>query len=105
MADIIRGTTPTIKFTFSSVSVADIEVAYLTIRQSGSVVIEHSIEDATVDGEEGTLTWTLSQEDTLKLAAGEKASAVCDWRLQSGTRGRSKIALYTVSDTGKDEVI
>ena len=105
MADIIRGTTPTITFKYSAVSVSDIAVAYLTIRQ-GNARVEKDIESAMVDAEENTLSWTLAQDDTLALAASAtKATAICDWKLASGIRGRSSIASFTVGETGKDEVI
>lgn len=105
MADIIRGTTPTITFKFSAVSVSEIAVAYLTLKQ-GAVLVEKDITAATVDAEANTLSWTLEQADTLKLAATTaRATAVCDWKLVSGIRGRSSIASFTVGETGKDEVI
>lgn len=105
MADIIRGTTPTITFTFSAVEVSDIAVAYLTLKQ-GAVLVEKDIAAALIDAENNTLSWTLAQEDTLKLAATTvRAAAICDWKLASGIRGRSSIASFTVSEAGKDEVI
>ena len=44
---IARGTTPTIRYTFSLVDVSAIVVAYLTIKQ-GSLVIEKDLTSATI---------------------------------------------------------
>ncbi len=99
---LIRGTTPTIIFTFTDVLVSDISKAYLVIKQSGASVIEKDISSATV-GED--VRWTLEQEDTLSLKRKINADIYCDWLLNDGTRGRSKIQTESVEDSGIDEVI
>lgn len=104
MNEIIRGTTPTITFSFSSVRPSDIAVAYLTITGLYSdLVIERELDSATVasDG----ISWTLTQEETLLLDVGMTVKVLCDWRLSDGTRGRSKAATYMVGETAKNEVI
>ena len=100
---IINGTTPTITFTFSDVAVDSIAVAYLVIKMGRDVLLERDISTATVT--EATLSWVLTQEETLALPAGAQISICCDWRLADGTRGRSNIATYGVERTGKNEVI
>ena len=65
MAKIIIGTTPTIKYTFSEVNVSDLAVAILTCKQHDCVILEKSLTDATVGDK--SLSWTLSQAETLKL--------------------------------------
>ena len=103
MASIIRGTTPTIEFTFSDISVADITSAVLVIKQSGNIVFESPIENATRT--ESSLYWTLTQEQTLALASRRQATVVCDWLLSSGVRGRTNVLTCDVDEPGKDEVM
>ena len=101
--EIIRGTTPTIIFTFNLIDVTDITVAYLIFTQNNTEVLEKSISDAVVEDEK--LCFTLSQEDTLSLSASSKASFSLDWKLANGTRGRSNIYETNIGNSGKDEVI
>ena len=103
MTQIIRGTTPTIEFTYSDIAVSDITTAYLVIRQSGLSVIEKPISDATIG--ETSLSWELTQEETLQLNGARNAQIVCDWVLASGVRGRSNILTVDVGEPGKNEVI
>lgn len=100
---IIRGTTPTITFTFSSVEVSNIQVAYLFVQQIDQTLIEKDISAATVD--ENSLSWELTQEETLSLKDRSRVKIFCDWRLASGLRGRSEVFETTVDNSGKNEVI
>lgn len=100
---IIRGTTPTIKFTFSQIETANIIVAYLVIKQGDRTVIERDLQTATIDSD--NLSWTLTQAETFKLSRNLKANVFCDWKLQDGTRGRSNVRTDSVEDSGKQEVI
>ena len=102
MAQIIRGTTPTISFVFSTVNVSDITVADLTIKQEGNAVIEKDITSATTTS--SSISWLLSQEDTLTLSS-KTATIVCDWKTSAGIRGRSKIQTVDIGEAGKNEVI
>lgn len=99
---IIRGTTPTIVFTFNEVQVSDITTAYLVVKQNDVPIIKKSIETATV-GED--IRWTLTQVETLALKRKINANIYCDWKLRDGTRGRSKKQEEAVEDSGVNEVI
>lgn len=101
--EIIRGTTPTIQFTFDTISPGDITTAYLVVRQNGADMIEKTLEDATIV--EGKLSFRLSQSDTLALEEKPAAYVSLDWLTGDGTRGRSKVYKADVTDSGKDEVI
>lgn len=104
MNEIIRGTTPTITFSFSTVRPADIAVAYLTITGlCSNLVIQRELDSATVTSD--GISWTLTQEETLLLVVGMMVQVLCDWRLADGTRGRSKAVTYRVGETAKNEVI
>lgn len=89
MTKIIIGTTPTITYKFSVVSVSDITSAILTIRDRGSDIIRKTLEDAVVNVTDNTLSWTLTQQDTLDIGV-KSASIMLNWKLNDGTRGASK---------------
>lgn len=103
MDAIIRGTTPTIKFDFKTIDPADIETAYLVVKQLGDIRIKLPIDSATAST--ASVSWTLSQEQTLGLTPGKNITIVCDWRLQNGLRGRSEEAVYRADNPGVNEVI
>lgn len=102
MAEIIRGTTPTIKYKFETVEPSDIVVAYLTAKQNDDVLIDKGLSEATVGDD--YLAWTLTQEETLNLSRG-KAYLMCNWKNTYGTRGASRVLAVNIVDNQKDEVI
>jgi hypothetical protein len=87
MTQIIRGTTPTIIFTFAHVPVGNISTAVFTIKQYGELIIEKDKTDSTVG--EKTLSWSLSQEESLSLSEGF-CTIMLNWLLADGTRGASR---------------
>lgn len=101
--EIIRGTTPTIIFTFNEIDAADISVCYLLIKQNGETVLEKTLSDGTVI--DGKLSFTLSQTETLSLTTSAPASVVLDWKTTAEVRGRSNIYRFDVKQAGVDEVI
>ncbi|MCR5372702.1 MAG: hypothetical protein K6E41_04475 [Solobacterium sp.] len=100
---MIRGTTPTMKFTFSEISTSDIMTAYMTIKQNGGTTIEKDLSQAEVG--DGYLEWTLTQEDTLKLNARNVVNIQLRCRTSSGAAYTSEIFESTVGDILKDGVI
>ena len=105
MAAIIRATTPKITFKYKTVDVSDIAKTVLTIKQNGTTVVERDETTMTTDTTEKTISWILTQEETLSLMPKRKSEAVCDWVLTDGTRGRSYVAEFGTEEPGKDEVI
>lgn len=103
MGSIIRGTTPTIKFSFRQIDPADIFTAFLVVKQLGAVKIRLPLEAAARD--ESSLSWMLTQEQTLSLSPGREVTIVCDWKLHNGVRGRSEEAVYSTEEPGVKEVI
>lgn len=99
---IIRGTTPIIEFAFSDIQIADITAANLYVKQDGRIKIAKDIDSAIVST---SLSWRLTQEETLALAPKQAAQIVCDWKLQDGTRGRSNVLTVDVGEPGKAEVM
>ena len=81
MNRIIIGTTPTITYTFKVVPVSSIVKAVLTVKERGENIIEKDLSDATVG--EDTLSWTLTQEETLAIGA-RGASIMLNWLTADG---------------------
>ena len=102
MAQIIRGTTPTIKFTYADITVSAITTAILTVKQNGTDIITKDLTDATIGAD--YISWTLTQTETLSLGK-TGVVIVCDWVTTDGTRGRSNILNATIGEPGKNEVI
>lgn len=102
---IIRWTTPTFIFSFQTVDVSDIDEAYLVVKQWDTAVIEKDLTSATVDTDENTLSWTLTQAEAGLLTTGKRYAAMCDWLTSDGTRGRSKVDEGSIENAGKNEVI
>lgn len=98
--EIIRGTTPTLIFTFSEIEPSDISVCYLLIKQYGQTVIEKTLADGVVS--EDGLSFTLTQSDTLALSTTYSAQVLLDWKTSGGVRGRSNIYDCAVKVAGKD---
>lgn len=99
---IIKGTTPTIRYTFKVVDPSDISVAYLTIKVGNSAVIERDLTTATVEA--NALSWILTQVETLGIQ-GRKITTQINWRTTSGIRGASKETVIDVLPNSKAEVI
>ena len=102
MAEIIQGTTPTIVYTFANVSVTDISVAILTLKQNGTVIVERNLDTAEVGT--SSLSWTLTQEETLQFT-GSTINSMLNWKLADGTRGASKKGSFAIEDNYVKEVI
>lgn len=102
MTKIIIGTTPTITYKFKVVDVSEITVAILTIKERGTILIELAKSDATVGKD--SLSWTLTQEETLQLA-GKTATMMLNWKTEDGTRGASEEVLVTGVNNHIREVI
>lgn len=99
---IIRGTTPTIQYTFNKVTVANISTAIMTIKQNGVVKVEKELAAASVG--EKTLSWTLSQEECFLLKDGLSV-IMLNWLTASGTRGASRRYNVEITPNDVNEVI
>lgn len=103
MIRIIRGTTPTITYTFKTITTSEITAAYLTIKQRDTVVVEKDIASAAIGNKD--ISWTLTQADTLLLATHTDAGIMINWKLVDGTRGASEEKRITPVDNHLIEVI
>ena len=99
---IVRGTTPTIRYTFKKFSVDNIVEAYLTIKQ-GSVKIEKDI----TDGEKGDgyIEWTLTQAETLTLDDDAYMKVQCKYKLNDGKVCASRTVTGKPEEILKEDVI
>ena len=106
MAVIYRGTTPTILYKFRKVDPNRIVEGFLTIRQGPDfkrLVLEKPLSEATLG--EMTLSWDLTQEETLKLREKEKGKVYFNYLLDNQKRGVGKELAFDAVTSGKDEVI
>ena len=88
MTQIIIGTTPTIIYTFKTVSPSDFRACVLTIKCNGQILIEKTLSNAEIGTD--SVSWTLTQSETLSLGT-RVAKMMCNWVTQDGTRGASEI--------------
>ena len=102
MYNIIVGTTPTITYNYKTVSPSDFRTAILTIKSAGAIIIEKTLSDAVVW--ESSLSWTLSQEETLLLGTNT-AKMMCNFVTFSGKRGASEETTITGVTNHVREVI
>lgn len=98
---IIRGTTPTIKFTFNVVDPANIAAAYLTI--TGQTVTEKDISSMTVG--EDFVSWDFTQEETLAFTPGKEVAIQLRYRTTDGKAYATRRIRETVIDVDKEGVI
>lgn len=96
--EIIRGTTPTLIFTFNEIEPEDISICYLLIKQKENAIIEKTLQDSVIFN--GGLSFTLTQSDTLSLSTAVPAKVVLDWKTTGGVRGRSNIYDCAVREAG-----
>ena len=89
---MIRGTTPTLEFVlpFDTGLIAE---GYITMTQNGTVKVEKSVDDFTMDGL--NLSVPLTQEETLELEAGVNVEIQLRVRTETGNVLASDI--YCVS--------
>lgn len=96
MAAIIRGTTPTLKYKFDNIKVADIEAAYLTIKAGET--IEKDLTSAEVGSD--YIAWKLTQAETLSFS--DSIWTMLNWKLADGTRGASAKKSFEVVSNFKE---
>lgn len=102
MAAIVIGTTPTIIYKFSIVDPQDFIAAELTIKNKNSILLKKELTDATIG--EDSISWTLTQEDTLGLGTGSM-TMMLNWLTADGTRGVSKETIVNATNNHIPEVM
>lgn len=99
---MIRGTTPTLEFNLPF-ETSTLEVAYISMSQNDNVIIEKTLSDCVMG--ENTLTVKLTQDDTLKLEAGDRVEIQIRVRTKEGEALASKIKTTFAAKILKDGVI
>ena len=102
MANIVKGTTPTITYTFCVVKVSELREAILTLKSHTSTLTK-TLSDATV--KDNALSWKLSQEETLSLKTNDSVGMMLNFVTQDGTRGASDPVKITIKGNYVEEVI
>ena len=95
MNTIVVGTTPTIQFKFNTIALSSLSQARLTIKRGSEIVLTKTLYDAVV--EDDSLSWTLSQAETLSVGKGIR-TAMLNWLTADGTRGVSPEVHVMFSD-------
>lgn len=101
--ELIRGTTPTITFTFDSIDPASIITADLTITQCGKTIVNRSQSTMTVGNT--TVSWKLTQEETLAFQSGLECFAQIRYKTTDNNVYASPIGSMRVCDILKDGVL
>ena len=100
---IVRGTTPTVDYSFSTIDPRTLDACYMTISQDGETIIERDSE--TMNATSTTASWELTQEDTLGLIAGKKCEIQLRYVTSGGLAYASAISSVEVLDVLKKGVI
>lgn len=101
MAEIVRGTTPTIEVKFSTIDTSTITAAVLTISANNSIVLQKDLQDAIVSA--GSLSWILTQAETLLISG--KTQVMLNWLTSEGVRGVSESKMVWFSQNPVNEVM
>lgn len=99
---ITRGTTPTITYHFRVVDPADFAAAQFIVKQGDDVLIEKTLEDAILDTEQHTLSFTLTQAETLRLLPQLEILLKLRYRMNDGKVGASKTVSVAPDQILKD---
>ena len=99
---IARWTTPTIRYKPRAAGMSEILEIYMTVKQKGAVVIQKSLEEASVC-EEG-YSWLLSQEETGMLTEGLLATVQVDYKTRVGLRYTTHEKSIDISGSARNEV-
>lgn len=98
---ITRGTTPTITYRFRVVDPANFAAAQFIMKQ-GDVLIEKTLEDAVLCAEQNTLSFNLTQAETLQLHPRIETLMKLRYRMNDGKVGASKTVSVSPDQILKD---
>lgn len=99
---MFRGTTPTLKFALPF-DTSTLAAAWVTLAQSGKVIVDRPLEDCVLSGNE--LSVTLTQEETIQLTAEHRVDIQLRVRTTDDTALASKVFTLTAERILKDGVI
>ena len=99
---MFRGTTPTLCFNLPF-SVSNVAVLYITVKQYDVEVLEKDLSDCVIN--DTSVSFTLTQEETLKLKPNRRISIQVRVRTHDGTALASQKFECDVKDILKEGVI
>ena len=99
-----RGTTPTLTFSLG-LAPSRFAVLYLTAKQAGRVVFERNLDEVTKSEAAKTISFRLSQEETLSMSEKAPILVQVRGRLLDGNVVASDTLQFNVAGILKDEVI
>lgn len=102
MTTIVIGTTPTIIYKFSIISPNDLIQAKMTIKGKNTILLSKFLSEATIG--EDSISWKLSQAETLSLGVGTR-TMMLNWLTADGTRGVSKETIVNATNNHIPEVM
>jgi hypothetical protein len=97
-----RGSTPKYQISVSGINVSDMGKIYITIEQD---TVEFTITDYTLDTNANTITFSMTQEQTLSLTADAPTKLQLKFINSAGEVYVSDIAYLTVEETLNEDVI
>jgi len=98
-----RGTTPDLEINVGDIDLSQVTDLWLTLSQHGTVVINKTLEEVTIDG--STVTCTLTQEETLALKAHSSTLIQMRFLTNDGQAMATPIVKVPVDAILKDGVI
>lgn len=99
---MIRGTTPIHRFHLP-IDVTNIKALRVTYKQTGSVIVEKTADDVTM--EEKTVLCKLTQEETFKFHAGIVATVQMRILADGGTVFSHKPVGFNVIESDNEEIL
>lgn len=99
---MIRGTTPTHRFTIP-IDAELVKEVRITYEQDGKLLVEKTEKDCTI--EEKTLSVKLTQEDTLKFSSKKKADLQVRILTTNDTALATEILKLEIEDVLNEEVL
>lgn len=101
---MFRGETVTTVITGFPIPVSEIKSLYIVFKNGFRTLLEKTLVDCAVSEEEGSVSFRLSQEDSLLLGKGTVSRSVIVIT-KDGSRFESCSSPFVCRDTVKDEVL
>ena len=98
-----RGTTPGLEINVGDIDLTKVTELWLTLSQHGTVKINKTLDEVTIDG--STVTCTLTQEETLDLKAHASTLVQMRFLMDDGQAMATPIVKVPVEAILKDGVI
>lgn len=106
MVSIVIGTTPTIIYKMRKVTTSVLVKADFTVQdRTNTTIISRSIDSATLNATDNTVSWKLTQQETLSLKASQQYTMMANWLTNDGTAGVTETAVVNIEKNHRKEVL